>query len=110
VICDPLEFDDEHRDSVLNPAVLFEVLSKSTEAYDRGKKANHYRRIESLQEYVLVAHDEPRLEHYRRNDDGSWTLTEASGLDQALHLPALGIALPLRDVYDKVDFSQPEPE
>src|SRR5437016_3013728 len=95
VICGPLEFDDEHRDTVLNPTVLVEVLSESSEAYDRGKKFNHYRRIESLQEYLLVSQDEPKIEHYLRCDDGSWKLTEAAGLEVTLRLPSLGIDPPL---------------
>jgi Uma2 family endonuclease len=107
VICGPLEFDDQRRDTVLNPAVLVEVLSESTEAYDRGKKFNHYRRIESLKEYLLVSQDEPKIEHYLRSDDGSWKLTEAAGLEATLRLPSLEIALPLREVYDKVDFAEP---
>jgi Uma2 family endonuclease len=105
VICGPLEFDDERRDTVLNPTVLVEVLSESTEAYDRGKKFNHYRRIESLREYLLVSQEEPKIEHYLRLDDGSWKLTEAAGLEATLRLPSLEIDLPLREVYDNVDFA-----
>jgi len=106
VVCGALMFDDERRDTVLNPTVLVEVLSASTEAYDRGKKFNHYRRIESLREYVLVSQDEPKIEHYLCCDDGSWKLTEAAGLEGTLHLPSLGIDVPLREVYDRADFSE----
>ncbi len=107
VICGPLEFDDDVRDTVLSPTLLVEVLSPSTEAYDRGKKFNHYRRIESLREYLLVSQDEAKIERFQRNADGTWTLTEASGLEASLHLPSLGIDLSLREVYEKVDFSEP---
>jgi Uma2 family endonuclease len=107
VSCGPLQFDDDQHDTVLNPTVLVEVLSDSTEAYDRGKKFNHYRRIESLREYLLVAQDEAKIERFQRNVDGTWTLTEASGLEATLRLPSLGIDLSLREVYEKVDFSEP---
>jgi Uma2 family endonuclease len=107
VICGPLEFEDEHRDTVLNPTLLVEVLSGSTEAYDRGEKSAHYRRIPSLREYLLVSQKEPKIERFLRNDDGTWTLTEVEGMDAVLPLPSLGIAISLREVYDKVDFSAP---
>ena len=91
---------------MVNPTLIAEVLSPSTEAYDRGRKFNHYRRIPSLREYLLVSQDEARVERYLRNNDGTWTLTEASGLAAKLHLPSLGIDLSLSEVYAKVDFSQ----
>ena len=106
VICGPLEYDDERSDTVLNPTLLVEVLSPSTEAFDRGKKLNHYRRIESLQEYLLISQDEPRIQRYLRNADNTWTLTDAADLAESLHLPSLGIDLSLSEVYAKVDFSQ----
>ena len=109
VICEPVEFDDEQRDTVLNPVLLVEVLSPSTEAYDRGKKFEHYRRIPSLREYLLVAQDAPHIEHFLRNDDQTWTLTEVSGLEATLTLPTLGIQLPLREIFDKIDFNEAEP-
>lgn len=108
VICGELAFDDEHKDTVLNPTVLVEVLSPTTEAYDRGKKFDHYRRIESLREYVLVSQDEPRVERFLRNDDGTWTLAIASGLSESIALPSLGLTLPLSEVFAKVDFTAEE--
>ena len=108
VICGELAFDDEHKDTVLNPTVLVEVLSPTTEAYDRGKKFDHYRRIESLREYVLVSQDEPRVERFLRNDDGTWTLAIASGLSDSIALPSLGLTLPLSEVFAKVDFTAEE--
>ncbi len=103
VICGELQFDDEHRDTVLNPTLLVEVLSESTEAYDRGKKFDHYRQLASLREYLLVSQDSPKLERFARNPDGTWTLTIVSGLDQSLDLSAIGVRLSLAEVYDKVD-------
>ena len=107
VICGPLEYEDEHHDTVVNPTLLVEVLSGSTEAYDRGRKFGHYRQIPALREYLLVAQEEPRIERFLRNDDNTWTLTEVAGLDAILALPSLGIEIALREVYDKVDFSEP---
>jgi Uma2 family endonuclease len=110
VICGKLEFDDEHRDTVLNPTVLVEVLSPSTEAYDRGKNFGHYRQLPSLQEYVLVEQDGPRVERHARNADNTWTVTFKSGRDQSLELVSIGVALRLAEIYDKVDFSAEDTE
>jgi Uma2 family endonuclease len=97
VICGPPILHPEDASVVLNPRVIFEVLSDSTEAYDRGAKFAHYRHIETLEEYVLVSHRERTLEHFRRVDGGQWLYTAyASG---AVALPALGIELPLDEVY-----------
>jgi hypothetical protein len=78
--------------------LLVEVLSESTEAYDRGSKAAHYRRISSLQEYVFVAQDEPRIEVYRRNDEGGWVLYEARP-GERLELRSIGVSLDVSAVY-----------
>ena len=93
---------------MLNPTLLFEVLSDSTEAYDRGQKFGNYRRIESLQEYVLISQKEALVERFQRNPDNTWTLTESRGLDTTLALAAVGYSIPLSEIYDKVDFSQAE--
>jgi Uma2 family endonuclease len=74
VVCDKIEVDEDDPHGVLNPSLIVEVLSDSTEAYDRGAKAAHYRRIASLREYVLVAQGEPLVEVYRRNERGYWEL------------------------------------
>ena len=110
VICGELEFDDEHKDTVLNPTLIVEVLSKTTEAYDRGKKFNHYRTIPALREYVLVSQDEPMLQRFLRNEDGTWTLTAVSGMDQVLALKSMEVELPLAEVFDRVDFTADETE
>ena len=109
VVCGELRLaDDGHNDTLFNPTVLVEVLSPSTEAYDRGAKFAHYQRIDSLREYVLVAQDRPRVERYTRRqeaDPNEWLLTVATGLDSKLTLPALGLELPLAEIYDGVDFA-----
>jgi len=105
VVCGELEFDDEQKDTVLNPTLLVEVLSKSTEAYDRGKKFDHYRTIPSLREYVLVSQDEPMIQWFIRNEDDTWTLSAESSLGQSATLRSIGIDLPLAEVYDRVDFT-----
>jgi Uma2 family endonuclease len=74
VVCGPPAFEDATRDTILNPVVIVEVLSDSSEAYDRGDKFGQYRTIETLKEYVLASQKEARIEHFRRLPDGSWLL------------------------------------
>ncbi|MFN7962195.1 MAG: Uma2 family endonuclease [Thermoanaerobaculia bacterium] len=102
VVCGDSQFDDAKRDTLLNPLMLVEVLSPSTEAYDRGAKFEHYRRLPSLSCYLLVAQDKPHLELFRRLEEGLWQLSEASGLEAGLAIPELGVKLALSEVYDKV--------
>jgi Uma2 family endonuclease len=102
------EFDDDRRDTLLNPGLVIEVLSPSTEAYDRGKKFAHYRTIESLVEYVLVSQEEPHVERYARKPDGDWLLHEARRLEDSIDLPSIGCVLQLADVYDQVEFDAAE--
>ena len=102
VACEEILLDDAHNDTLLNPIVLIEVLSPSTEAYDRGEKFAHYRRLESLQEYVLIAQDKARIEHFARQGE-QWVLSEISDLTGTLHLPSIGCHLPLNDIYEKVE-------
>lgn len=101
VVCDTLQFEDEHVDTLTNPTVVIEVLSPSTEAYDRGGKFANYRKIASLREYLLVAQDQAHIDHYLRQGD-AWLLTEAEGLDASITLDSIGCVLALREVYDKV--------
>ncbi|MEZ0276044.1 MAG: Uma2 family endonuclease [Roseimicrobium sp.] len=109
VFCGKLEFDleDKWKDTAVNPTMLFEVLSDSTEAYDRGTKAEQYRRIVSLKAYVLINQGTAHVEHFERQEDGTWRLTEASGLDSTLRLSALGIDLPLGDLYAGAELDEP---
>jgi len=84
------------------------VLSETTESYDRGKKFQHYRSIESLQEYVLVSQNEPRIEKYVRHGDGFWLLSEAVGIESKIEFASIECEIELREVYDKIDFSSDE--
>lgn len=102
VICGETRFADEVKDVILNPVLVVEVLSESTEAFDRGKKFSSYQQIESLREYLLVAQDEFVVEHYLRQEDG-WLYTKASGLEAGLVLPALDCRIALSDIYSKVE-------
>ena len=104
VICGAPEFLDGIEDTVLNPTLLAEVLSDSTEAYDRGKKFEHYRQIGTLRGYLLVSQKEPRIEQFSRQPDGRWLLIEAAGLDATLEVPSLHITLSLAEVFAKVNF------
>lgn len=99
-----LQLAEGTEDSVVNPLLLVEVLSDTTEGYDRGTKFQHYRQIPSLREYLLVSQQEPWIDHYFRQADGNWLLREASGLESSLKLPSLEISLPLREVFSKVQF------
>ena len=103
VACEEIRFDDEHTDTLLNPTVIVEVLSPSTEAYDRGEKFGHYRGLTSLQDYLLVAQDRICVEHYVRQGD-RWVLSDAKDPDETVHLGAIDCDLMLREVYDRVQF------
>jgi Uma2 family endonuclease len=96
------QFDDDHRDTLLNPTVIIEVLSPSTEAFDRGEKFAHYQRLESLCEYVLIAQNRHRVEQYVRQQEGQWLFSEVRGPGETVHLPSIGCDLALSEVYDKV--------
>lgn len=95
-------FDDEQTDTLVNPEVIVEVLSPSTEAYDRGEKFAQYRQLDSLVEYVLVAQDKMRVEHFRRHDS-QWLLTALDGADAVLTLESIGCTVPLGEIYEKVE-------
>ena len=105
VVCEEPRFEDDVFDILLNPIVVVEVLSPSTEAYDRGEKFAHYRQLTSLQEYVLVAQDKVRVEHYRRQER-QWVLTDFQRLDEILPLPSIQCELPLQEIYEHVTFPQ----
>ncbi len=104
VLCEPPQFHDEHQDVVTNPTLIVEMLSASTEGYDRGAKFAQYRRLASLREYVLVSQEEARMEVFTRGEDGRWTLTEAVGREAMCPLSCLDIGLPLSEVYERVVF------
>lgn len=108
VACGDITFEDAELDTLLNPTVIVEVLSPTTEGYDRGTKFELYRRIASLREYVMVAQDRVLVERYRRQDDG-WHYTAYEALEQSLHLPSIACTLPLKDIYRKVRFPAEQP-
>lgn len=103
VVCGEEQFLDDRRDTLLNSTLIVEVLSPSTEAYDRGRKFAAYRTLPSLRDYVLAAQDEPRLERFTRQESGLWVLSEHTGLDAVIELPSIGCSLALQDVYRGVD-------
>ena len=105
VVCGQPQLADQHADTLLNPALIAEVLSPSTEGYDRGRKFEHYRSIESLAEYLLVAQDRVHVDLYTRQPDGHWVLSEASRLEDTLELKSIGCHLALTDLYEKVDLA-----
>ena len=106
VVCGEPEFEDNYLDTLLNPTVLVEVLSKSTERYDRIAKSSYYRTLDSLAEHLLVAQDKVRLEQYSRQSDRQWLLLDYRTLDDIAELKSIGCSLALRDVYDKVRFDE----
>src|SRR5438445_187745 len=103
VICGPLQFAEGTDDTVVNPTLLIEVLSDSTEGYDRGKKFEHYRQIPTLQEYLLVSQKEPRIEQFIRQPDNHWLLMEAAGLEKSVELPSLQITISLSEIFLKIN-------
>jgi Uma2 family endonuclease len=105
VVCDPPQFEDD--DTLLNPTLIIEVLSPSTESNDRGRKFQYYRALESLREYVLIAQDSPHIERYLRQPNDEWLLGDATGLDASIELTSIGCRLFLADVYEKVSFEDP---
>lgn len=108
IFCSKPEFDeaDDRQETTTNPTMLFEVISDSTEAYDRGAKAEQYRRIASLQAYVHFNQWSAHAEHFQRGNEGAWILTEASGLDSTLQLPVLEMEVLLADLYAGVELDE----
>lgn len=104
IVCGEPALVTDHADTLLNPILLLEILSPATEQYDRGEKFAHYQQIPALEEYVLVAQETPRIEHFVRQDDGTWRWSAVAGLDETITLPTIGCTLLLADVYDQLDF------
>ena len=106
-LCGRPELEKRRGDTLLNPSLVVEVLSPSTEAYDRGDKFTQYARIPTLREYLLVAQDRVHVERYTPGASGApWECTVYDHLDAAVDVPSLGAVLPLRDVYADVDFPE----
>ena len=102
-VCGERKFYEKQKDTLLNPTVIFEVLSKSTQGYDRGQKFEHYRALDSLQEYITIAQDRVHVEHHARQNDNRWLLTEMNASDAVLRLPSLGCEILLTDVYEDIE-------
>ena len=109
--CGEARLEDSQRDTLLNPSVIVEVLSPSTESYDRGKKFEQYRRLESLREYVLIAQDRMRVERYERDeaDPERWRRSILDRPDAVLELAAVGCVIPLSDIYEQVTLGSATP-
>ncbi len=105
VVCEEPRFEDDVFDTLLNPIIVVEVLSPSTEAYDRGEKFAHYRQLQSLKEYILVSQDKVRVEHYIRQTE-QWIFTDFQKLDKRLPLTSIQCELPLQEIYERVPFPE----
>ncbi len=103
VVCGEPQFGDEKPDTLLNPTVLIEVLSPSTEGYDRGKKSEGYRKLKSLQEYLLISQEKYHIEHYVRQNN-KWVVTDVNQLDATIELTSIECTLAVADIYQKVKF------
>ncbi|MCE3015054.1 MAG: Uma2 family endonuclease [Pirellula sp.] len=107
VVCGKAEFEDDEFDTLTNPLVLFEVLSDSTESYDRGSKFQRYRQIDSLQEYVMISQDRANVECYVRQADDRWLLRETQQLEESALFESIQVAIPLAEIYRNISFETP---
>ena len=110
VYCETPQRDEIDNDAFNNPRVIIEVLSKSTERYDRGVKFARYRELDSLLEYVLISQSEPNVERFARRDDGTWVLTVLQGMDAVLQFESIEAELTLAEIYRDVDFENVQDE
>ncbi len=108
-VCGELKLEDDHFDTLLNPLLIIEVLSPSTEAYDRGEKFQHYRKIDTLQEYMMISQNRVFVERYLRQTDDSWVLTETHDLNSSIRLISINCTLVIADVYKRVTFDEQPP-
>ena len=106
VVCGPPRFEDAAVDTLLNPTLLIEVLSDSTESYDRGQKFGHYRKIPSLLEYLLVAQNQYRVEQFAAQPEGPWLRSEAGGLQGLIDLKSIQCSLQLAEIHDRLILRQ----
>lgn len=105
IVCGQPQFHDDYQDILINPNVIIEVLSDATEKFDRGEKFKRYREhLSTLTDYVLVAQDQPFIDHFNRNESGAWMLVSPVGLESTLHLASINCTLPLAEIYDRVEF------
>ena len=105
IVCGSPVLEDDHNDTLMNPTVIIEVLSPSTEASDRGQKFGYYRQIPSLREYVLVSQHQPSIDHFLRKEDEEWSTRHGCDrVNQVLRLQTLELEVPLSRIYHKIDF------
>ncbi len=104
IVCGEIKFLDEQKDNVLNPILIIEVLSKSTESYDRGKKFEFYRSLSSLKEYVMVSSDHYLVEAYSKNENNLWELNDKNNPESSIKLSSISLQIPLKEIYSKVEF------
>lgn len=105
VVCGEPEFEDTHIDTLLNPTIIIEVLSQSTQDYDRGSKFAHYRSLQSLQEYLLVAQSTIHVEHFTRQPENRWMLEETDAIQNVIELSAIDCRVSLQEMYTRVEFT-----
>jgi len=105
-VCGEARFADDQKDTPLNPALIVEVLSKSTEGHDRGLKFAQYRNLDSHRSYALVSQNEPRVETFHRQADGRWALSESVGMDAVRRVESLDFQILLSDIYDRVTLGE----
>jgi Uma2 family endonuclease len=108
VVCGDPQFSDSRSDTLINPILIIEVLSKSTKDYDRGEKFEQYRMIGTFKEYVLVAQDKQHVEHYIKQADNTWVLSETNRIEDSIELSSIGCGLKLSEIYDKVNILSAE--
>ena len=108
VVCGKSQFIDDRSDNLLNPSVIVEVLSSSSEAYDRGRKFAHYRQIDSLREYLMVSSERMSADLFIRQPDSRWLLKSANRLEDVIEIPSVDCRLALADVYEKVTLAEPD--
>jgi Uma2 family endonuclease len=105
IVCGEPIYHDKRRDVLLNPKIIFEVLSPSTEKYDRDEKFRRYREnIPSMTDYILVSQSTPKIEHFTKQDNGEWTKVEVSGLSNELYIASIDVRIPLEEVYENITF------
>ncbi len=104
VVCGEQKFEDEKFDTLLNPTLIIEILSELTEAYDRGRKFESYRQLESLKEYILVSSKYMKIEKFLKQMDGKWLLTEEGNMEKSIELSSINCAVRLSDIYRNIPF------
>ena len=105
VVCGGVQYTDGQWDMMENPVVLVEVLSPTTEAYDRGEKFVHYQGLSSLTDYLIISQETMRVEQYVRQNDDQWLLSMHSGPEASVRLASIGCDLPLAEIYERVEVS-----